>query len=61
MQVKLVADGLGDDYFFLRQELDELEHDGITALEGRRRRGPAAGSSRPSASRWWGVRCWSRW
>ncbi|MHA5054185.1 hypothetical protein [Streptomyces sp. SD15] len=34
MQVKLVTDGLGDDYFFLRRELDELEHDGITDVEG---------------------------
>ncbi|MFJ5265047.1 hypothetical protein ACIQAC_31745 [Streptomyces sp. NPDC088387] len=33
MQVKLVTEGLGDDYFFLRRELDELEHTGIDDVE----------------------------
>ncbi|MGW4732616.1 effector-associated constant component EACC1 [Streptomyces shenzhenensis] len=43
MQVKLVTDGLGDDYFFLRRELDELEHDGITDIEGTSEAGARGG------------------
>ncbi|MDI2126035.1 effector-associated constant component EACC1 [Yinghuangia seranimata] len=34
MQVRLVSEDLGDDYFFLRRQLDDLDHDGITDLEG---------------------------
>ncbi|UXX91393.1 hypothetical protein N7U49_01700 [Streptomyces sp. AD2-2] len=44
MQVKLVTDGLGDDYFFLRRELDELEHDGISDVEGTSEAGARSGA-----------------